>query len=45
MHGAVVKINVDLKNIGWEGMDWIKRAEDGGMQWASVNSVMNFRVP
>jgi hypothetical protein len=38
----MVKINVDLK-IGWEGMDWIKLAEDGGMQW--VNSVMNFCVP
>jgi len=38
-------INVDLKEIGWEGMDWIDVAEDRGMRWASVNSVMNIRVP
>jgi len=26
-------INVDLKEIGWEGMDWINLAEDRGMRW------------
>ena len=25
-------INVDLKEIGWEGMDWINLAEDRGMR-------------
>ena len=38
-------INVDLKEIGWEGMDWINLAEDRGMRWVTVNSVMNLRVP
>jgi len=38
-------INVDLKEIGWKGMDWINLAEDRGMQWALVNSVVNIHVP
>jgi hypothetical protein len=36
---------MDLKDIGWDGMDWIELAEDRG-QWRSlVNTVMNLRVP
>jgi len=38
-------VNVDLKEIGWEGMDWINLAVDRGMRWASVNSVRNLCVP
>ena len=38
-------INMDCKEIGWEGMDWINVSEDRGMRWASVNSVMNLHVP
>jgi len=38
-------IYVDLKEIGWEGMDWINLAVDRGMSWASVNSVRNLCFP
>jgi hypothetical protein len=38
-------INVDLKGIGWEGKDWINLAEDRGMRWVAVNSVLNLHVP
>jgi hypothetical protein len=32
---------MDLKEIGWDGMDWIDLAKDR----AFVNTVMNLRVP
>jgi hypothetical protein len=36
-------IRMDLREIGWGGMDWIDLAQD---QWrAFVKKVMNLRVP
>jgi hypothetical protein len=36
---------MNLREIGWDGMDWIDLAQDGD-QWRSlVNTVMNLRVP
>jgi hypothetical protein len=32
---------MDLREIGWDGMDWIDLAQDR----AYVNAVMNLRVP
>jgi hypothetical protein len=41
----VDNIKMDLREIGWDGMDQIKLAQDRG-QWRSlVNMVMNLRVP
>jgi hypothetical protein len=38
-------IQTDLGEIGIDGANWIRLAEDR-IQWrASVNTVMNFRVP
>jgi hypothetical protein len=38
-------IRMDLREIGWGGMDWIDMAE-GRDQWSAlVNAVMNLRVP
>jgi hypothetical protein len=43
-HKWVNSIKMDLKEIGWEGMDWINLAQDRD-QWRSlVNAVMNLRV-
>jgi hypothetical protein len=36
---------MDLREIGWGGMDWIDLAEDGDRCKALVNAVMNLRVP
>jgi hypothetical protein len=36
---------MDLKEIGWDVMDWIDLAEDGEEWRALVNTVMNLRVP
>jgi hypothetical protein len=36
---------MDLREIGWDGMDWIELAQDR-IQWkALVNTVTNLRFP
>jgi hypothetical protein len=41
--GSLKKI--DLREVGWDGVDWIDLAQDRD-QWRSlVNTVMNLRVP
>jgi hypothetical protein len=38
-------IKIDLREIGWDGMDWIDVAQDRD-QWRSLmNTVMNLQVP
>jgi hypothetical protein len=38
-------IERDLREIGWDDMDWIDLAHDGDQWRALVNTVMNFRIP
>ena len=38
-------IKMDIKEVGWEGMDWIDLAQDRDTCWALVNAAMNLRVP
>jgi hypothetical protein len=38
-------IKINLREIGWGGMDWIHLAQDRDQWRALVNTVMNFRVP
>jgi hypothetical protein len=40
----VDNIKMDLRGIGWDGMDWIDLAQDRGQWSALVNMVMNLRV-
>jgi hypothetical protein len=41
---CVDNIKMDLREIGWDGMDWIYLAQDRD-QWKDVvNTVMNLRV-
>jgi hypothetical protein len=42
---VVDNITVDLGQIGWDGMDWIKVAQDRDQWRALVNPVMKLRVP
>jgi hypothetical protein len=41
----VDNIKMDLREIGWDGMDWIAVAQDRDQWRALVKAVMNFRVP
>jgi hypothetical protein len=38
-------IKIDLREIGWCGMDWIDLAQDRDQWRALVNTVMKFWVP
>jgi hypothetical protein len=40
-HRWVDSIKMDLREIGWDGMDWIYLAQDRAL----VNTVMNLWVP
>jgi hypothetical protein len=41
----VDNIKVDLRDIGWDGMDWTDLTQDRDNWRALVITVMNFRVP
>jgi hypothetical protein len=41
----VNNIKMYLREIGWDGMDWIDLAQDRDQWRALVNAVMNPRVP
>jgi hypothetical protein len=41
----VDNIKRDLREIGWDGIDWIELVQDRDQWRALVNTVMNLRVP
>jgi hypothetical protein len=41
----VENIKIYLREIGWDGMDWINLAQDRDQWRVLVNMVMNLRVP
>jgi hypothetical protein len=38
-------IRMGLREMGWEGVDWIHLAQDRGQWRALLDMVMNLRVP
>jgi hypothetical protein len=42
---SVDTIKMDLREIGWDGVDWIDMAQDRDQWSALVNTVLNLRVP
>jgi len=45
MHRWEDNIEMDLQEVGCEGVDWIDLAQDRDRWRALVNAVMNLRVP
>jgi hypothetical protein len=41
----VDSIKMDLREVGWDGLDWIDVAQDRDQWRAPVNMVMNLQVP
>jgi hypothetical protein len=41
----VDNIKIDLREIGWDGVDWVDLAQDRNQWRALVKTVMNLRVP
>jgi hypothetical protein len=41
----VDNIKMDLREIGWDSMDWIDLAQNRGQWTALANTVINLRVP
>jgi hypothetical protein len=41
---GVDNIKMDLREIGWDGMDWIDLAQNRDQWGALVNTVMNLRA-
>jgi hypothetical protein len=41
----VDNIKIDLRDVEWDGMDWIDLALDRDQWRARVNTVMSLRVP
>jgi hypothetical protein len=41
----VDNIKIDLRELGWDGMDWIDLTQDRDQWRALVNTVTNLRVP
>jgi len=43
-HRCEDEIRMDLRQIGWEDMNWIHLAEDRDQWWALRNMIMNLQV-
>jgi predicted small integral membrane protein len=44
-HSWEDNLKINLKEMGWGGMDWIDLAQDRDRWWALVNVVINLQVP
>jgi hypothetical protein len=42
---GVDNIKIDLREMRWDGVDWVNLAQDKEQWRALVNTVMNLRVP
>jgi hypothetical protein len=38
-------IRMDLREVWWDGVDWMHLVQDRNQWWVVVNTVRNLRVP
>jgi hypothetical protein len=43
--GVDGNMRMDLREIGWDDVDWMHVAQNREQWWALVNMVMNLRIP
>jgi hypothetical protein len=41
----VGNIEIDIREIGWDSMDWLDLVQDSDQWRALVNTVINLRIP
>ena len=44
-HGWEVNIKMNLKELGWEGIDWIYLTQDSAKWQAVISTIINLYVP
>jgi hypothetical protein len=42
---SILSFKIDLREIGWDGVDWIDLAQERDQWRILVNNVMSLRVP
>jgi hypothetical protein len=40
----VNNIEMDLRKLGWSGVNWIDLVQDKGQWWTLVNTIINLQV-
>jgi hypothetical protein len=43
--GSIKRVKMDLREIGWDGVDWIDMAQNKDQRRTLVNTVLNIQVP
>jgi hypothetical protein len=40
-----INIRLNVREVGWEGVDWINLAQDRNHRWGLLKTLINLQVP